>query len=184
MLHDSTPADLAPGDHVSGTVFLNNAKPLSISELRITLYGVVDTHIFRKYIVKFAFADWYGRGFLFQKFIVLLVGPTTLPPGQRSFKFSFQIPEATEPMEEDWKRFNKWSEQSPFLGKESPAHRLPPSKSISSKQTFGYCDGSVSYHLDATMVKGRQRTGYEMVDITTSARTRTTPDTAKTRSAS
>jgi hypothetical protein len=55
---------LKPGDRISGQVFLRNSKDLSVQDVRITLYGISESTIFRNYPgVKFLY--WFGRGFFF-----------------------------------------------------------------------------------------------------------------------
>jgi hypothetical protein len=148
-----TPSPLLPGDLITGTIHLNPTKPLSVSDLRLTFYGRGYSHIFRRYLFSFAFADWYGQGFLFERTTVLLEGPTTLPPGDHEFNFAIQVPEVSEPVRRNFKGLIKWKERAPFAGK-GTTHDLAPTMTMEGRNHFGYTEGAVEYVLKAEMKKG------------------------------
>lgn len=148
-----TPYSLLPGDPITGTIRLNLTKALSVSDLRLTFYGRGYSHIFRQYLFSFAFADWYGQGFMFERTTALLEGPTTLPPGDHEFNFAIQVPEASEPVRKNFKGLIRWKERQPFAGK-GTTHDLPPTMAMEGRNQFGYTEAAVEYVLKAEIKKG------------------------------
>lgn len=126
---DPTQNCAIPGTRLSGHVVVYNPQPLSIGELRMTVYGISEATILRK--ISTIRNHFFGCGFLFHEITVLLHGPITLEPtgsGHR-YPFSFMLPKSTEPMAKNNANFvNKFKMRPPFSGAQE-MHALP--------QTFG-----------------------------------------------
>ncbi|CAF9937108.1 MAG: hypothetical protein HETSPECPRED_010556 [Heterodermia speciosa] len=89
------------GTVLFGHVVLRNPQPLSINELRITIYGISDATILRKQST--IRNDFYSQGLFFQEISVLLQGPVILEPTQEGYRYSFRftMPENTSSMREN-----------------------------------------------------------------------------------
>ena len=129
-----------PGTVFSGYVVVRNPQSLSISELRITIYGISDATILRK--LSTIRNDFYSRGFLFQEISVLLQGPVTLEPTQEGYRypFRFTMPENTSPMRQNERNFvYRFHPRLQFAGPQE-MHPLPPTFSCGKKVLFGFHD--------------------------------------------
>ena len=86
-----------PGNVISGDVVVRNPQPLSIGELRITIYGITEATILRKIgTIKNYF---FGRGFPIPGDHCADQRPrSTLQPNQDGYRypFSFTMPEMTK----------------------------------------------------------------------------------------
>lgn len=145
--------DLIPGEEITGTATLTLSKPLSISELTITILGRAFSLIDRVYLVRNFQAEWRGQSFFFKRFVVLVPSPTVLPTGAHSFPFKFRLPTVTERVNGNWHLFMKWKNRSPFPGKKSVIP-LPGTMSMGCNQTWGSTKVNVEYAILTKVKKG------------------------------
>ncbi|KAL8799883.1 MAG: hypothetical protein Q9182_005566 [Xanthomendoza sp. 2 TL-2023] len=143
-----------PDTRLTGFVVVRNPKVLSVSEIRITLYGISDAYIHRK--ISGIRADFYGRGFLFQEIKTLTETSVNLEPnlepGHR-FPFDFTFPRTTTPMTENTaNKINKWQTTDCFAGAQD-MHPLPPTCKFYKKALLGFTESSVTYRVDVTCTK-------------------------------
>ena len=161
---------VTPGTRVAGRVVIRNPKPLSVTHIRITIYGVSNSHIVRK-AGRSIQLQYFGRGFLFQEIAVLHSGQTTLEPSPaagHAYPFAFTVPETTAPMAQNEANVvNRWKPEPPFFGARE-MHALPPSFSCFKKSVFGSQEARVSYHLDATCVKGAKGSSFSLPEAASS----------------
>ncbi|KAK2760159.1 hypothetical protein FQN54_002225 [Arachnomyces sp. PD_36] len=142
-----------PGEDINATATLALTKPLSVSELTVSILGRAYSSIDRTYVVRNFHYEWLGQGFFFKRFVVLIPSPTTLPPGEHTFPFTFQLPASTEQVQGNWHFFNKWKDRAPFPGKDN-VHPLPGTMSMACNQTWGGVNAHVEYVMSATVKKG------------------------------
>lgn len=148
------PENPVPGQDIIATATLTLTKPLSISELTVSVYGRAFSRIYRQYVLNNFRYEWRGQGFFFKRFVVLVQSPTTLPPGTHTFPFKLQLPATTEPVRGNWHMFNKWKPRDSFPGNETP-HPLPGTLAdIAVSETWGSTDAKVEYIIEAQVKKG------------------------------
>ena len=127
-----------PGTRLSGHVVVRNPQPLSIGELRITVYGITDATI--RLGVNTIQKYFFGRGFLFQEITTILQGPITLEPSSTGhrYPFGFTMPGMTKSMAENNANFiNKFKPRPPFARAQG-MHPLPPSFRCYKKLPYGH----------------------------------------------
>ncbi|OQE44554.1 hypothetical protein PENCOP_c002G06050 [Penicillium coprophilum] len=149
----TNPENLMPGEDITARATLTLIKPLSVSELTVTIFGRAYTSISRTYVVRNFSYEWLGQGFFFKRFVVLIRSPTTLPAGEHSFSFTVQLPTSTEQVQGNWHFFNKWKDRAPFPGKNS-VHPLPGTMAMGCNQTWGTASAHVEYIVSTAMKKG------------------------------
>lgn len=150
-----------PGQDITATATLTLTKPLSISELTVSIYGRVFSRIYRQYVLSNFRYDWRGQGFLFKRFVVLIQSPTTLPPGTHTFPFKLQLPATTEHVRSNWNMFNKWKPRDPFPGNDTP-HPLPGTLTdMVVSETWGSTDAKVEYIIETKIKKGPEAGFFE-----------------------
>ncbi|KAL4867476.1 hypothetical protein BDV12DRAFT_198169 [Aspergillus spectabilis] len=132
--------DVAPGATIQGTVQIQTAEPLALTELALTLNGHGSSRIFRELSIALfpLHARWNGKVTFCERVLVLVDQPTTLPAGTHQFPFQLHIPETTEilPEAQVQERRKEWQQNPLFVGVKK-THPLPPSLKVTSKVDQG-----------------------------------------------